>query len=87
LLAFALPGASLAPPVALSAQGTPARLDVEGVCGQCHAFEVVTRTHRTRQQWQVQVEAMIAKGASVADDDIDRVVEYLTAHFGPTAAP
>jgi quinoprotein glucose dehydrogenase len=87
LLAFALPGASLAPPVALSAQSTPAKLDVEAVCGQCHAFDVATRTHRTRQQWQAQVEAMIAKGAPVADDEIDKVVEYLTVHFGPTAAP
>jgi hypothetical protein len=30
---------------------------------------------------------MIAKGAQISDDDFDKVVEYLAAHYGPTAAP
>jgi hypothetical protein len=45
----------------------------------------VTRTRRTRQQWQAQVEAMVAKGAQISDDDFDPVVDYLAAHYGPTA--
>jgi hypothetical protein len=87
LLAFALPGGSLARQATPAAKNTPAKLDVEGLCGQCHAFETVTRTRRSRQQWQAQVESMIAKGAQISDDDFDKVVEYLTVHYGPTAAP
>jgi quinoprotein glucose dehydrogenase len=88
LLAFALPGASLASPAASSSsQSAPDQLDVERLCGQCHAFDVVTRTRRSRQQWQAQVESMIAKGAQIADDDFDKVVEYLTTHYGSAPAP
>jgi cytochrome c5 len=87
LLAFALPGASLASPTASSSQSAPGQLNVERLCGQCHAFDVVTRTRRSRQQWQGQVESMIAKGSQISDDDFDKVVEYLTTHYGPAPAP
>jgi quinoprotein glucose dehydrogenase len=87
LMAFALARAPLAPPAATTAPLTPAKLDVARLCGQCHAFETVTRTRRTRQQWQAQVEAMVAKGAQISDDDFDPVVDYLAAHYGPTAPP
>jgi quinoprotein glucose dehydrogenase len=90
LLAFALPLAALAPlarQAAPSAQSPPGALDVERLCGQCHAFDVVTRTRRTRQQWQAQVEAMVAKGAQISDADFDPVVEYLASHYGLTAPP
>jgi quinoprotein glucose dehydrogenase len=84
LLAFALPDGSHTPQAAPAAKNTPAKLDVEALCGQCHAFETITRTRRSRQQWQAQVDSMIAKGAQISDDDFDKVVEYLTVHYGPT---
>src|SRR4029077_18491844 len=52
LLAFTLPGATPAAHAAAPSQNAPAQLDVERLCGQCHAFDVVTRTRRSRQQWQ-----------------------------------
>jgi quinoprotein glucose dehydrogenase len=87
LLAFALPTTPLAPSIAPLAQSASGPLDVKRLCGQCHAFEAVTRTRRTRQQWQAQVEAMMAKGAQISDDDFGAVVEYLTVHYGPAAPP
>jgi quinoprotein glucose dehydrogenase len=87
LLAFALSRTPHTPQAAKSGSSSPRNLDVERLCGQCHAFETVTRTRRTHQQWQAQIESMIAKGAQISDDELDKVVEYLTAHYGPVAAP
>jgi quinoprotein glucose dehydrogenase len=87
LLAFALPGTSPASHAASSSQSAPGQLDVGRLCGQCHSFDVVTRTRRSRQQWQALVESMIAKGEQISDEDFDKVVDYLTTHYGSTPAP
>ncbi len=50
-------------------------------------LEGVIHAHLTRKQWEAQLDAMIAKGAKVSDDDYDPLATYLAAHFGPAAAP
>jgi len=30
---------------------------------------------------------MIAKGSQISDEDFDKVVDYLTTHYGSTPAP
>ena len=82
LLAFAQP---LAPAVALVAPSLPSGggvVEVERVCGQCHAFETVVRTRRTRKQWDAQIDAMIGKGAKISDEEFEVIADYLTRHFG-----
>jgi outer membrane protein assembly factor BamB len=82
LLAFALPQgpvAAAAPPAPAGARGP---IDVEHVCAQCHSFEVVAQSRRTRRQWEAQIESMIAKGAKISDEDFDAIADYLAAHFG-----
>jgi len=87
LLAFALRSTPSARQAAPTAPSVPAKLDVERLCSQCHAFDTVTRTRRTRPQWRAQVEAMVAKGAQISDDEFDPVIDYLAAHYGPTPPP
>jgi quinoprotein glucose dehydrogenase len=85
LLAFTLrePGsAELPPPLLSSNQG---HLEVQRICGECHAFEEATRTRHTRKQWEALIETMIAKGARVSDEDFELVADYLSAHFGVDA--
>ena len=84
LLAFALSAGSGSEQT-LAPHTTAGPVNVEQVCGQCHSFESVTRTRRTRAQWNAQIETMIAKGAHISDAQFDAVAEYLTSHYGPTS--
>jgi quinoprotein glucose dehydrogenase len=82
LLAFALPvpgAAALPQPVFQSDRG---HLQVQRICGECHAFEVATRTRHNRKQWEALIESMIARGARVSDEDFDVIADYLSTHFG-----
>jgi quinoprotein glucose dehydrogenase len=82
LLAFALPvGSDLARMPTPAAQNV-GPIPVEQVCGQCHAFEIVTRQRRTHQQWVGQIESMIAKGARISNDQFDAIADYLAEHYG-----
>lgn len=54
-------------------------------CTQCHGLDLVLRQPRTRQQWEVQMEKMLAKGAQLSDPEFDAVAEYLGAHFSGVA--
>src|SRR5215472_9559293 len=52
------------------------------VCGTCHTPESVVTTRRTRDQWQVEIERMVANGAKGTGDEFASVLEYLTSQFG-----
>jgi hypothetical protein len=60
----------------------PGKPEVERACSQCHALETVVQQRRTRSQWEAKIDAMIAKGAKVSDEDFDLIAGYLAAHFG-----
>ena len=51
-------------------------------CTECHGLENVTADRKTRSGWRDVVEEMAGLGARVTDDDIKRVVDYLTRNFG-----
>jgi mono/diheme cytochrome c family protein len=59
------------------------RETVERACGQCHSLETVLRSRLSRRQWEARIDEMIARGAKLADEDIDVIADYLEAHFGP----
>jgi len=50
---------------------------------QCHAVTIATRLRMTEDGWSGIVDDMVSKGAQGTDDEFDRVVKYLAAHFGP----
>ena len=75
-----LGSAGQTPPVLPDGAG---REIVERACSQCHSLETVLRSRLSRGQWAARIDAMIAKGAKLSDDDIDVVAEYLAAHYGP----
>ena len=56
------------------------------VCGQCHSVELVMRHRMTRRQWLAQIDTMIARGAKIADEEIDPLADYLATVLGPTGA-
>lgn len=81
--------AALAAPPARSDPGAvlpdgSGRAAVERACSTCHSLENITRTHRTRAQWESKIDEMIARGARITDEDIDVIAGYLAEYFGTT---
>jgi sulfite dehydrogenase (cytochrome) subunit B len=89
LFLFALVVALGAASVPLGAQqdnGLPpgdGRDIVAATCSQCHSLTAITHLREGRQAWKHQVYDMIQRGAQVAPAELDTVVNYLTANFGP----
>ena len=50
-------------------------------CVRCHLLRSVVVAKHTRQEWDNVVTDMIGRGASIAENDIAAIVEYLTKAF------
>jgi competence protein ComEA len=61
----------------------PGKPVVQKVCSGCHAFTVITQVRGTKDHWEAIVENMVSRGAEGSDEELDKVVAYLAAHFGP----
>ena len=51
-------------------------------CQECHELSYVTKAHKTSDDWQATVQAMIDKGAGVPPEKVDTLVRYLAKNFG-----
>ncbi|MEY4967040.1 MAG: hypothetical protein RL274_2623 [Pseudomonadota bacterium] len=60
----------------------PMRDVVEQACTRCHLATEFTTKRKTAGQWAQTVNHMIDKGAVIGDNEFDRLVDYLTQHFG-----
>ena len=71
------------------AQGLPDGPDrglYETVCGACHGADIVIGSEGSRARWQDTVDAMRNRGAVGTEEEFTKVVDYLTANFGPKPA-
>jgi cytochrome c5 len=66
-----------APPAAASGKTV-----FEESCGNCHDLAVSTDLRKSREEWQATVNRMITSGASLSDDEVAKVVEYLAQNYG-----
>jgi cytochrome c5 len=55
-------------------------------CQMCHKLTNLTKAHKDLDDWKDTIHTMIDRGASVPDDKVDDLAEYLAANFGPKAA-
>jgi competence protein ComEA len=55
----------------------------ERMCKGCHGLDNVVRSRFTEDKWSEVVDDMVSRGAKGTDDEIDQVIKYLSAHFGP----
>jgi sulfite dehydrogenase (cytochrome) subunit B len=89
LFVFALVAALGAASLPLRAQqdsGLPpgdGRDIVAATCSQCHSLNAVTQLREGKAAWRHQIYDMIERGAQVSPSEIDVMVNYLAAHFGP----
>ena len=59
------------------------RAKVKAACTQCHTAARITEQHKTREEWNAQLDKMIGLGANVPDEDRKAFLNYLTKNFGP----
>ena len=57
-------------------------------CQACHKLTNLTKAHKDSEDWNDTVQLMMDRGASLPQEKVDMLVEYLARNFGPkTAAP
>jgi competence ComEA-like helix-hairpin-helix protein len=55
-------------------------------CSGCHQLMVVTSQHKSESGWTDTIVEMRNRGANGSDEDMEHIIRYLTANFGPTTA-
>jgi cytochrome c5 len=56
-------------------------------CSQCHVLAPIMAMRQGQSGWRRFVTNMVMRGAQLNGREADTVINYLTANFGPTAAP
>jgi competence protein ComEA len=56
-------------------------------CSGCHQLSVVTAQHKNESGWTDTVVEMRGRGAMGSDEDMEKIIHYLTANFGTEPAP
>lgn len=85
LLAYAAAQASAAKSDADLLPDGPGKAVVQRDCLTCHSVHTTTSKRGNEDDWANTVSQMIGRGANVSDDDANTIVEYMAAHFGPSA--
>jgi cytochrome c5 len=73
------------PPAELA--NAPGKDVVVAVCGECHdAAPKITRLRKSRVEWADLVTDMQSRGLMADEKDLQVVLDYLTANYGPAPA-
>jgi competence ComEA-like helix-hairpin-helix protein len=64
------------------AQDAETKKMVESTCTRCHTMVSTYRMRNTRERWAEIVDDMVSRGAEATDDEIERIIDFLTAHYG-----
>jgi hypothetical protein len=56
-------------------------------CIGCHQLTVVTSQHKSESGWTDTIVEMRNRGANGSDEEMEKLIHYLTANFGPQSAP
>jgi competence ComEA-like helix-hairpin-helix protein len=55
---------------------------LENTCTECHGLDKALTELRNRERWRSIAVTMRAKGATMTDDELNTLVEYLYQNFG-----
>jgi cytochrome c5 len=78
----AQPGAAQEKTAAVSLPSGPGKELVESRCTACHDLERIATAKRTKNDWELIVNNMVARGATVTPDEARTILSYLVAQFG-----
>ena len=72
-------------PAASDSSGTVASLNGDTLldtrCTTCHSLDRVTSKSKTLEEWKTTVERMIGKGANLAEDEKEFLIQYLAESY------
>lgn len=54
---------------------------METACSTCHSLDVVTKQNRSKEDWRLLVQNMVAKGADLKPEQASAVAEYLGTKY------
>jgi mono/diheme cytochrome c family protein len=73
--------------LAATAHAEPLSPLVVNNCLMCHSEEMLEQQRLTPKQWAAVVKKMIGWGAPVEPENVEPLVAWLSAHYGPDAGP
>lgn len=56
---------------------------LDNYCQECHGLDPVIRQSLSAVEWRKLVARMVQKGTTLRPAEVDALVDYLTAYFGP----
>jgi hypothetical protein len=59
------------------------KAEVEAACYACHSADIVVQQRLTPKQWTATVDKMIRWGVEAKEPERQRMIDYLSKHFGP----
>lgn len=65
----------------------PGKAETEKVCSNCHELARSVSLRQDRSGWEATVNKMAGLGATASDADLQRIIDYLTAHYAPEEIP
>jgi competence protein ComEA len=60
----------------------PAKRILDRACVDCHDLDTITGARRSKADWRATVDSMLARGASISEDEVVTLVEYLGTYVG-----
>ncbi|HJT86689.1 MAG TPA: cytochrome c [Bryobacteraceae bacterium] len=57
------------------------------ICTTCHGLDNIVAKHATKEEWAAVVDSMVERGATGSKEQLETIVEYLAANFGPEKPP
>ena len=57
---------------------------VQRVCTKCHGPTEIANARFSRERWNSTVDDMVSRGAAATDEELDKIVEYLSTNLGRT---
>lgn len=53
------------------------------VCASCHTVSTTLNVRKTRDEWEDSLYDMLSRGAQIYPEDLDSLLDYLSANLGP----
>jgi mono/diheme cytochrome c family protein len=74
--------AAAAPTASAAVDPAKGRATFEQLCAGCHEAALATDLRNTRRGWEQVVDRMFGFGMAATDEQVNEVVDYLTANYG-----
>ena len=55
--------------------------ETKELCGSCHNLQKIVLSRKTPQEWERSVFDMVARGAQIFPDEVEKIVKYLSENF------